>query len=260
MRYRETGTTAWRNHAFEGTGTGATITSLTKASTYEVQVRARSGEGAGEWSDSGRGATLYLSVTIADARAAEGDPLTFTVTLNRAVQDGLTVTPRFADGTATEGIDYTASTAALKFAGAAGETQTITVATVQDEVVEADETFTVSLGVSSASSWVVVGEPATGTIADDDGTVGGNATVTIADADAVEGDPLTFTVTSEPGGARRSDGDAGLHRRHGGRGHRLHRQYGGAHVHRHGRRDADIHGGDRAGRGRGGGRDFHGGL
>ena len=140
----------------------------------------------------GEGAT----VTIADASAVEGESLSFTVTLNRAVQGGLTVTPAFTDGTATEGTDYTANTAPLAFTGTAGEQQTITVATVEDAVVEDDETFAVSLSLSDAPAGVTVGDPATGSITDDDGgTTGQGATVTIADASAVEGESLTFTVT-----------------------------------------------------------------
>ena len=140
----------------------------------------------------GDGAT----VTIADADAVEGESLSFTVTLNRAVQGGLTVTPSFTDGTATEGTDYTANTAPLAFTGTAGEQQTITVATIEDEIVEGEETFTVSLSLSDAPSGVTAGSPATGSITDDDGgTTGQGATVTIADADAVEGESLSFTVT-----------------------------------------------------------------
>ena len=140
----------------------------------------------------GDGAT----VTIADADAVEGESLSFTVTLNRAVQGGLTVTPSFTDGTATEGTDYTANTAPLAFTGTAGEQQTITVETIEDAVVEDDETFAVSLSLSDAPSGVTVGDPATGAITDDDGgTTGQGATVTIADANAVEGESLTFTVT-----------------------------------------------------------------
>ena len=136
------------------------------------------------------------TVTIADASAEEGESLTFTVTLNRAVQGGLTVTPAFTDGTATEGTDYTENTAALSFTGTAGETQTITVGTVEDAVVEGEETFTVSLSLSDAPAGVTAGSPATGSITDDDGgTTGEGATVTIANADAVEGESLTFTVT-----------------------------------------------------------------
>ena len=149
------------------------------------------------------------TVTIADASAEEGDSLTFTVTLNRAVQGGLTVTPSFTDGTATKGTDYTENTGALSFTGTAGETQTFTVATTEDEVVEADETFTVSLSVSGTSGAVTAADTATGTINDDDGgtagndggttgddggTTGDDATVTIADASAEEGESLTFTV------------------------------------------------------------------
>ena len=139
------------------------------------------------------------TVTIEAAGAAEGDSLTFTVTLNQAVQDGLTVTPGFTDVTAAKGTDYSENTAALSFAGTAGETRTFTVATVEDTDVEPDETFTVSLAVSNAPGGVTVGDPATGTITDDDGgggdRAGGNVTVTIADASASEGDSLTFTVT-----------------------------------------------------------------
>ena len=135
-------------------------------------------------------------MTIADADAVEGESLSFTVTLNRAVQGGLTVTPSFTDGTATEGTDYTANTAPLAFTGTAGEQQTITVETIEDAVVEDDETFAVSLSLSDAPSGVTVGDPATGAITDDDGgTTGQGATVTIADANAVEGESLTFTVT-----------------------------------------------------------------
>ena len=136
------------------------------------------------------------TVTIADASAGEGDPITFTVTLNRAVQGGLTVTPSFTDGTATKGTDYSENTAALSFTGTAGEEQTFTVATTGDEVVEADETFTVSLSVSGTSTTVTATDTASGTITDDDGgTTGEGATVTIADGSAVEGESLTFTVT-----------------------------------------------------------------
>ena len=149
----------------------------------------------GTITDDDGGPTGNETVTITGADAAEGEALTFTVTLNRAVQGGLTVTPSFSDGTAAQGTDYTPNTAALSFTGTAGEQRTITVQTIEDAVVEDDETFTVSLGVSDAPSGVTVGAAATGTIEDDDGTINGTAAVTIADADAVEGEALTFTVT-----------------------------------------------------------------
>ena len=130
------------------------------------------------------------AVTIADATAAEGNDITFTVTLGQAVSDGLKVTPSFTDGTATSGTDYTENTAALTFTGTVGETKTFTVSTSEDAVVEATETFTVGLTVSGTTATVTATDTATGTITDDD-----SAAVTIDDASAVEGDALTFTVT-----------------------------------------------------------------
>ena len=129
------------------------------------------------------------AVTVADASASEGDSMTFTVTLDRAVSGGFTVTPSFTDGTAVKGTDYTENTAALSFAGTAGETQTFTVATTEDADDETDETFTVSLSVSGAT--VTATDTATGTITDDDDA----AAVKIADASAGEGDSMTFSVT-----------------------------------------------------------------
>ena len=60
------------------------------------------------------GTTVTLSdddgsaeVTIEDDTAEEGEELAFTVTLDKAVEGGFTVTPSFTDGTATKGSDYT---------------------------------------------------------------------------------------------------------------------------------------------------------
>ena len=138
------------------------------------------------------------TVTIADASADEGDALSFTVTLDKAVPDGLTVTPSFTDGTASEGTDYTENTAALTFTGTANETQTFTISTSEDEDIEDDETFTVSVSVSGTTHDVTASGSATGTITNDD-----SATITIADANADEGDAISFTVTLDkavPGG------------------------------------------------------------
>ena len=130
------------------------------------------------------------AVTIADASADEGDSITFTVTVDNAVAGGFSVTPSFTDVSAVEGTDYTENTAALSFAGTAGETNTFTVATTEDTTIEPDDTFTVSLSVSGTSATVTASDTATGTIRNDD-----TPTLTIADASADEGDAITFTVT-----------------------------------------------------------------
>ena len=212
----------------------------------------------GTITDDDSGSDDGATVTIADASAAEGDSLTFTVTLHRAVAGGLTVTPSFTDDTAAEGADYTANTAALSFSGTVGEQHTVTVATLEDAVVEDDERFTVSLGVSDAPSGVTVGDPATGTITDDDGGSVDNATVTIADASAAEGDSLAFTVTlhkAVEGGLTVtpdfSDGTAA-------EGADYTANTDGAQLQRHGRRAAHRHGGDPRRCGRRGRRALHG--
>ena len=130
------------------------------------------------------------AVTVNDANADEGNEISFTVTLTEAVQDGLTVTPGFTDGTAVEGTDYDENTTALSFSGTKGETKTITVKTTEDDAVEADETFTVGLTVSGTSLSVTATDTGTGTINNDDGAV-----VTVNNAEASEGDDMTFTVT-----------------------------------------------------------------
>ena len=135
------------------------------------------------------------AVTIADASASEGDAITFTVTLDKAVAGGLTVTPSFTDGTATKGTDYTENTVALTFAGTANETRTFTVATTEDTDVEGDETFTVGLAVSGTTEGVTATSTATGTITNDDQAASVAPALSIADAEATEGTSIAFTVT-----------------------------------------------------------------
>ena len=119
------------------------------------------------------------AVTVGDASANEGDALSFTVTLDKAVEGGLKVTPGFTDVTATKGTDYTENTSeSLTFTGTAGETKTFTVSTTEDAVVEANETFTVGLTVSGTSVTVTATDTGTGTITNDDGS----AAVTVDDA------------------------------------------------------------------------------
>ena len=130
------------------------------------------------------------AVTVNDANADEGNGITFTVTLDKAVQGGLKVTPDFTDVTAVEGSDYDANTTALTFTGTANETKTFTVSTTEDAVLESNETFTVGLSVSGTSLSITATDTGTGTITNDDG-----ATVTVNNANADEGDEITFTVS-----------------------------------------------------------------
>ena len=135
---------------------------------------------------------IPAAVSIGDASASEGDAITFTVMLDKAVEGGLTVTPSFSDGTATKGTDYSENTTALSFSGTAGETKTFSVSTSEDADIEGDETFTVGLSVSGTSHDVTATSTATGTITNDDADP--PARVTVADVSASEGESMTFTV------------------------------------------------------------------
>ena len=108
LQYRQGSSGGWTDHAHSGTGTTATIASLTAATAYEVQVRAVNADGDGAWSASGTGTTgsssnnapefsdttaaRSFTETVGDAVAAasnvgavvtatdaEGDTLTYTL-------------------------------------------------------------------------------------------------------------------------------------------------------------------------------------
>ena len=134
------------------------------------------------------------TVSVADVTAAEGDVLTFTVTLDPV--SGRTVTVAWAASvesgdTATSGTDFTADSGTLTFNP--GDVRVFaTVPTIDDSTIEDDETFTVTL--SNAMNAGISDATATGTIENDDGTVT-KPTLSIADAAGDEGAGVEFTVT-----------------------------------------------------------------
>ena len=129
------------------------------------------------------------AVTVNDATADEGNSMTFSVTVDMAVQGGLTVTPSFTNGDRFR-YGLHGERHGDFFQRAKDETQTFTVSTTEDAVLEANETFRVGLSVSNAPSGVAATVTGTGTINNDDGAV-----VTVNDAGAYEGDDMSFRVT-----------------------------------------------------------------
>ena len=121
-------------------------------------------------------------LAVGDATAVEGNAgspgsMVFEVRLLTAATEAVTVDYATADGTATAGDDYTATSGSLTFA--AGETQKfVTVSLIGDSANEADETL--SLVLSNAAGAPVAQASGTGTIADDDGLV-------VSDVSVVEG-------------------------------------------------------------------------
>ena len=116
-------------------------------------------------------ATLTISNVTANENVASG-VMVFNVVLDIAVAGGTTVFYTTSDGTATGGgVDYTGSVGNLTFTGTAGEVETITVALVNDQLLEDSETFTVQLGLPSNGVQRANGGTAIGTINDDDNCV-----------------------------------------------------------------------------------------
>ena len=139
--------------------------------------------------------TSTPTVGIAGGNGTEGadSSISFTVTLDEAASDTVTVNYATSDGTATAGPDYTAKSGTLSFD--AGETsKTVSVSIEDDTENESDETFTVTL--SNASGADLGAKTATGTIRNRTVVVETTPTVSIAGGSGTEGDDdIDFTVT-----------------------------------------------------------------
>ena len=141
--------------------------------------------GGGNGDGSGGGG---LSLSIAHATVVEGGTAEFGVTLSGASNQAVTVHYRTAAGTAASGDDFVAAQGTLTFApGSTAET--IDVQTLDDDIYEGEETFSVRLSAPSGAT--LAEAAATGTIVDNDG----EPVLRIGDAAAVEGGTVTFAVS-----------------------------------------------------------------
>jgi len=110
-----------------------------------------------------------VDILISDASVIEGGNLTFTVSLSvtSTVDINITVQTSDVNGTATEGVDYTATTVTVMIPAGSIST-TVSVPSIEDTIDEADETFTLST-VSTVGGFVRdISDTGTGTIIDDD--------------------------------------------------------------------------------------------
>lgn len=129
------------------------------------------------------------------ASATEGNKVSFTVTLSNPVDVATSVTVTTADGTAIAGTDYTKLNALVVNFAANTTSQVVQVTTSDDNIVETDESFTITLGGLNNGGRATVtidgaNDTGTGTIVDND-----SATFSITNASATEGGLITFTIT-----------------------------------------------------------------
>ena len=143
-------------------------------------------------------------ISITDVTIAEGDSgtKTATFTVSHTGTAAFSVDYATANGSATAGPDYVATSNTLNFAAGSGaaQSQTVLVTINGDTTVEPDETFFVNL-LSATNGGTIVKSQGIGTITNDD-TVGN---ISISDVTIAEGNAgtsiATFTVTRTGGTA-----------------------------------------------------------
>ena len=138
----------------------------------------------------------FATITVEDESITEGQSLIFTLNSSETLSNDVIVTVNFAGGTATPGDaglaapeDYDATTQEITILAGTSSRQ-FTVPTLNDNLVEPDETFGVQLsGTNNAN--VTATDTATGTIVDND-----TGNITIENITENEGDRLQFRVTN----------------------------------------------------------------
>jgi hypothetical protein len=160
---------------------------------------------AGNFAISGATSTPVVgNISITDVTITEGDSgtKTATFTVSHTGTAAFSVDYATANGTATAGSDYVATSNTLNFAAGSGaaQSQTVSVTINGDTTVEPNETFFVNL-LNATGGGTVVKSQGIGTISNDDAV--GN--ISIGDVTIAEGNAgtstATFTVTRTGGNA-----------------------------------------------------------
>ena len=160
----------WEPYA---TSKNVTLSDAPGTKTVAVQFRNRAGQAADPVTDTIELTAPLRAFSINDARLTEGNAgtslMTFTVRLSEAAASEVSVGYATANGTATAGSDYVATSGRLSFA--AGQlTRTVSVTINGDTTVEPDETLFVNL--SSPTGATIADAQGIGTIANDDAAAG----------------------------------------------------------------------------------------
>ena len=138
------------------------------------------------------------AISIADATGAEGDSLSFTVSKTGAGAVKLGWTASIGDSDTAEAGDLGATTSGTMSFAASDTSKALSVATTEDAMDEDDETFTVTITVSSGTA-DLTDDTAAGTITDDDESAGAPTGLT-ASTGSGEGEiDLAWTAPSDSG-------------------------------------------------------------
>jgi hypothetical protein len=128
--------------------------------------------------------------SVDDLRVVEGDDAVFTVHRSGDTGEAATVKFTTTNGTALAGSDYAARGLETLTFGIGVSSRTVTVDTSTDALVEANETFKLTL--SAATNALIVDTSATATLNDPGAAP---ASIKVGDISVAEGGTATFTVT-----------------------------------------------------------------
>lgn len=137
------------------------------------------------------GVTFTIS---SNGAVTEGANSLFTVTKSGTATGSCSVNYATANGTAIAGSDYTAASGTLTFTTAQAS-QTISIATTDDAIIESAETFSVALSSPTGGSAVGTPGSANATLNDNDSGPCSGISYSVNDVTVVEGSPLIFTVS-----------------------------------------------------------------
>ena len=212
--------THWTDHEFDsdGSATETTLTDLASNTNYEAQVRAVNIEGRGGWSPTSSAMTTQAKLTVAFSAATytvdEGDTADITVNVNPVADRDVIVIVHITDGTgATLSNLDTGNTLTIT---RDQNSRRFTISGDQDDDNATDDEVTLTLSKDEDTYNVVLGNPATVTIVDDevpnfpptfatttvtrlipeDSHVGAVLGEPIAATDT-EGDSLTYSISGE---------------------------------------------------------------
>ena len=138
-----------------------------------------------------------LQFASATASVTEGNSAVLAVTRTGGTVSPATVAYTTANGTATAGSDYTFKSGILTF-GAGVSTQNITIATINDTLVEGPETFTVTL---SSPGGATLGATTVATVTINDNDAFGTLQFASATYAVTEGTSASLVVTRTGGNA-----------------------------------------------------------
>ena len=153
LQYKKTGDSDWKTQS--STSTPATITGLTVNTEYQVQVSATNSDGDSAPSAPGTASTLDLTVSIEgnQAEVTEGQNITATVTLSRAVDTAVSLEYSWTGDFGTD----TTETIQIP----TGTTKTVIIPTKTSTTTQAGS---ITVHIATSDAYRVIGTPAAVTI------------------------------------------------------------------------------------------------